>query len=212
MAVGEVRLMAEGRMIGWDDLAMSPGRRKRIHGNRMGREFHLGLKKFLGQMAAQLKNSLKEAIKKDELMEQFEKDLGSGAVDTLSKMETKQAQELLTKLEEDMAGISEEKRKMAVWSLTWMAEKKKEELREKEERARAEEREKKLEEESRRESQSKNSETASENLMDDRSRKWEDRRRLEREGDEIIELLVKHEEKEAGEKREKKAEEKMGKM
>ena len=89
-----------------------------------------------------------------------------------------------------------------------MAEKKKEELREKEERGRAKERQKKLEEESeRRESQSKNSETASENLMDDRSRKWEDRRRLEREGDEIIKVLVKHEEKEAEERREKKEEE-----
>ena len=43
-----------------------------------------------------------EAIKKDELMEQFEKDLGSGAVDTLSKMETKQAQHMLTKLEENI--------------------------------------------------------------------------------------------------------------
>ena len=63
-----------------------------------------------------------EAIKKDE---QFEKDLESGAVDTLSKMETKQAQDMLTKSEENMAGISEEKRKMVVWSLMWMAEQKK---------------------------------------------------------------------------------------
>ena len=90
-----------------------------------------------------------------------------------------------------------------------MAEKKKEELREKEERGKAEEREKKLEEESeKRESQSKNSETAFENLMDDRSRKWEDRRRLEREGDEIIKVLVKHEEKEAGRKTGEEEEEK----
>ena len=44
-------------------------------------------------------------------------------------------------------------------------------------------------------------------LMDDRSRKWEDGRRLEREGDVIIVLLVKHEEKETEEKREKKTEE-----
>ena len=77
MAVGEVRLMAEGRVLGWDGLAnladgtvvqdsgisvaeweRSPGRR-RILGNRMGREFLLGLKKFLGQMEVQLKNSLK---------------------------------------------------------------------------------------------------------------------------------------------------------
>ena len=34
----------------------------------------------------------------------------SGAVDTLSKMETKQAQDMLTKLEENMAGISEEEK------------------------------------------------------------------------------------------------------
>ena len=55
------------------------------------------------------------------------------------------------------------------------------------------------------ESQNKNSETASENLMDDRS--WENGRRLEREGDEILEVLKKHEKKEAEENREKKAEE-----
>ena len=51
------------------------------------------------------------------------------------------------------------------------------------------------------ESQNKDSEAASENIMDDRSRKWEDGRRLEREGDEVLELLVKYE------KRKKKAEE-----
>ena len=134
-----------------------------------------------------------DAIKKDELMEQVEKDLGSGAVDTLSKMEIVQAQELLTKLEEHLAGFPEESRKIAVWSLMWMAEKRKDEMREKEEKERAEQREKRVEEESeRRESQNKNSETASVNLMDDRSRKWENWRRLK---------------KEAEENREKKAEE-----
>ena len=72
-------------------------------------------------------------------------------------------------------------------------------------RERAEQREKKIEEGSeRRESQNKNSETASENLVVGRSRKWEDRRRLEREGDEILELLEKHEKKEAADNREKK--------
>ena len=77
MAVGEVRLMAEGRLDGmvWQIWRMgllcrfreisaaewerSPGRRRRILGNRMGREFLLGLKKFPGQMVVQLKNSLK---------------------------------------------------------------------------------------------------------------------------------------------------------
>ena len=52
-----------------------------------------------------------DAIKKDELMEQVETDLGSGAVDALSKMETTQVQELLTKLEGNLAGISDESRK-----------------------------------------------------------------------------------------------------
>ena len=101
-------------------------------------------------------------------MEQVEKDLVSGAVDTLSEKETVQAQELLTKLEENLAGFPEESRKIAVWSLMWMAEKRKDETREKEEKESAEqrEREKKVEEESeRRENLNKKSETASENLM-----------------------------------------------
>ena len=37
---------------------------------------------------------------------------------------------------------------------------------------------------------------AYESLRDDRSQKTEDRRRLEREGDEIMEMMEKHEEKE----------------
>ena len=182
MAAGEVRLMAEGRMIGWDDLANSAdGTIVQVLGNICGgmgtksrkkkeknswESDGSGVPSWAQEVPWSDGSSAEEqfeAIKKDELMEQFEKDLGSGAVDTLSKMETKQAQDMLTKLEENMAGISEEKRKMAVWSLMWMAEKKKEELREKEERGRAEKREKKLEEESeRRESQSKNSEIACE--------------------------------------------------
>ena len=100
MAVGEVRLMAEGRMIGWDDLAnLADGTNVQVLGNICG----------------------------------------------------------------GMGKKSRKKKEKNPWE--WMAEKKKEELREKEERERAEEREKKLEEESeRRESQSKNSETASENF------------------------------------------------
>ena len=178
MAVGEVRLMAEGRVLGWDGLEnLADGTIVQVSGNICGgmgqkprkkkeknpwESDGSGVPSWAQEVPWSDGSSAEEqfeAIKKDELMEQFEKDLGSGAVDTLSKMETKQAQDMLTKLEENMAGISEEKRKMAVWSLMWMAEKKKEELREKEERGKAEEREKKLEEESeKRESQSKNSE------------------------------------------------------
>ena len=52
-----------------------------------------------------------EAIKKDELMKQRERDLGSGGVDLLAKMDAKQAEELLLKLQENMTGIPEEKRR-----------------------------------------------------------------------------------------------------
>ena len=107
----------------WRNGKTSTGkRRRRTRGNRMGR----GVPSWAQEVPWSDGSSAEEqfdAIKKDELMEQFEKDLVSGAVDALSKMETKQAQELLTKLEENMAGISEEKRKMAVWSLMWRAEK-----------------------------------------------------------------------------------------
>ena len=44
-------------------------------------------------------------------------------VDVLAMMDTKQA-------EKNMKGISEGKRKMAVWSMMWMVEKRKEERRE----------------------------------------------------------------------------------
>ena len=71
----------------------------------MDQEFHLGRKKFLGRMVSSAEEQF-DAIKKDELMEQVEKDLVSGAVDTLSEKETVQAQELLTKLEENLAGFS----------------------------------------------------------------------------------------------------------
>ena len=71
MAAEEVRLMAEGRMVGWDDLAnLADGATVRVLGdmrggmgkksrNRTGREFHLGRKTSLGRTAVQLKNSLR---------------------------------------------------------------------------------------------------------------------------------------------------------
>ena len=145
MAAGEVRLMAEGRMVGWDELAklvdgtlvqvlasmrggMGKKSRKKKEKNPWESDGS-GVPSWSQEVPWSHGSSAEEqfdAIKKDELMEQVEKDLGSGAVDALSKMETTQAQELLTKLEENLAGISEENRKIAVWSLMWMAEKKKE--------------------------------------------------------------------------------------
>ena len=69
--------MAEGRMIGWDDLAnladgtivqvlgnmrggmgkKSRKKERRTRGNQTGREFHLGRKMFRSRMAVQLKSN-----------------------------------------------------------------------------------------------------------------------------------------------------------
>ena len=150
MAAGEVRLMAEGRMVEWEDLAnLVDGTIVQVLGNmRSGMEKKSwkrkeknswesdgsGVPSWAQEVPWSDGSSAEEqfdAVKEDELMEQVEKDLGSGSVDALSEMETTQAQELLTKSEENLAGISDESRKIAVWSLMWMAEKKKEELQEK---------------------------------------------------------------------------------
>ena len=123
MAVGEVRLMAEGRMIGWDDLAnLADGTVVQVLGNiygGMGKKSRKtkeknpwesngsGVPSWAQEVPWSDGSSAEEqfeAIKKDELMEQFEKDLGSGAVDTLSKMETKQAQELFDEIGREYGG------------------------------------------------------------------------------------------------------------
>ena len=108
MAVGEVRLKAEGRMIGWDDLAkLAYGTIVQVSGNicgGMGKKSRKkkeknpwesdgsGVPSWAQEVPWSDGSSAEEqfeAVKKDELMEQFEKVLGSGAVDTMSKMETK---------------------------------------------------------------------------------------------------------------------------
>ena len=80
MAAGEVRLMAEGKkVLGNMRGGMGKKSRKRkeknLRGNRMGREFHLGHKKFLGSDGSSPAEEQFDAIKKDELMEHFKKDL-----------------------------------------------------------------------------------------------------------------------------------------
>ena len=159
IAAGEVRLKAEGRMVESEDLAnLADGTNVQVLGNMrggMGKKSRKkkeknpwesdgsGVPSWAQDVPWSDGSSAEEqfdAFKKDELMEQFEKDLEIGAADALSKKETTQAQELLTKLEENLAGISKENRKIAVWSLMWMAEKKKEELQEKGERGRNKER------------------------------------------------------------------------
>ena len=133
MAAEGVRLMVEGRMVGWNDLTnLADGTIVSVLGNmRGGMEKKSRKKKEKNPWESDgsgVPSSAQEvpwsddssaeeqlkAIKKDELMEQCEKDLGSGGMDVLSKMETKQAEELLMKFQENMFHISEEKKKMAV--------------------------------------------------------------------------------------------------
>ena len=66
-----------------------------------------------------------EALDKEMMIEKYRKDLESGGLDVLVGMDAKQAEELLMKFRETLTGIPEDQRTMAVWSLTWMAEKKK---------------------------------------------------------------------------------------
>ena len=112
--------MTEGRMIGRDDLAnLADGAIVQVLGNICGRMGQKSKKKkeknpresdgsgvpiWAQEVPWSDGSSAEEqfeTIKKDEMMEQFEKDLGSGAMDTLSKMETMQVQNMLTKLEEN---------------------------------------------------------------------------------------------------------------
>ena len=95
MAVGEVRLMAEGGMIGWDDLAnLADGTIVQVLGNICGgvgkksrkkkeknpwESDGSGVPSWAQEVPWSDGSSAEEqfeAIKKDELMEQFEKDLG----------------------------------------------------------------------------------------------------------------------------------------
>ena len=126
--------MAEGKMVGWNELAeLDDGTAVQVLGNICG-----GMGKTNKQRKEKnpwesdeaswaqevpwsddgSKSSSAEeqfvAMDKDKLMEQYKRDLVSGGVDVLAKMETKQAEELLMKFQENMTEISEEKRKVAV--------------------------------------------------------------------------------------------------
>ena len=105
MAAEDVRLMAEGRMVWWDDLVnlvdgtivqvlvnlrggmakKSTKKKEKNPWKSDGSGVPSWAQKVLWSDGSSVEKQL-EDVKKEELMEQFEKDLGSG-LDALSEME-----------------------------------------------------------------------------------------------------------------------------
>ena len=195
----DVRAVAEGRMVRWNELAdLEDGTIVKVMGNLSGgmgkkkskkkkeknpwesdvdRECHLGHKRSLGQMmgrgqrVVRRRNNLKNWTRK-KFMEDHWEATGSAHIDVLAGMDPKEVEEKLMRCRENMKGVSEDQKTMAVWSLMWMVKRKKEEQLERI----------KEEAESRaREGEKGKGEAVLEKLMDERSQKREDRKRLERE-------------------------------
>ena len=158
----------------------------------MDRECHLGHRRSLGQMmgrglrVVRRKNNLKSWTRK-RVMEDHREAMRSGHIDVLAGMDPKETDEMLVRCRENMKGVSEDQKMMAVWSLMWMVKRKKEEPLERI----------KEEAESRaREGDKGKGEAVLEKLMDERSQKREDWKRLERENEtELWRMLDRHEEK-----------------
>ena len=188
MAIEGVRLMAEWKMVGWNELAkLEDGTtvqvlgkivaewrrragkgRRRTRGNRMkDLECHLGRKWSL------------------------EKRRSGCAGENGCQAGGKIIDEIAREHDRNFKG-KEKKWWCGGW---WKRERKSRGTMKRKEGGR---RDREMEEgNERRESQSNSSETASEILRDGKSKKSEDRWRSESEGDEIVELLGKHEKKEA---------------
>ena len=62
-----------------------------------------------------------EALDKEMMMEKYRNDLESAGLDVLARMDAKHAEEVLMKFRENLTGIPEEQRTVAVRRLMWMA-------------------------------------------------------------------------------------------
>ena len=217
----DIRLMAEGRIICWDQMADLENRSvTQVLANIRG-----GMKKKKskkrktnpwvsdegsGERSSSAEEQFKE-LDKQELMENHKREMGNEHIDMLANMNTEQAEEMLMNFREKMSGVTEDQKTIAMMSLMWMVERRKEEQREPQSEKRVSQSEKRTEGEgtkkwlngNRRNRRGK-IQTTLEKLAD---KKREDRRRLEREGDEIMELSRKDERKQAEEKRENKSDE-----
>ena len=154
-----------------------------------------------GARSSSAEEQFKE-LDKEELMENHRRAMGNGHIDMLANMNTEQAEEMLMKFRENM-GVTEDQKTLAMLSLMWMVERRKEEQRESQSEKEAEGEGTETTKQTCEQEQEKHGgkmETTLEKLAD---KKREDRRRLERKGYEIMELSRKHERKEAEERQEK---------
>ena len=208
-----IRLMAEGRIIGWNLLVdLGDGSMVQVLGN-----IRRGTKKKCKKKVSNSWESDEgsearscsaqeqfEELDKEELMENHRRAMGNWHIDMLAKMNTEEAEEMLMKFWENMSGVTEDQKTLAMLSLMWMVERRKEEQLEAQSEKVAEGEENEMTKKTCEQGEhGGRTETTLEKLTDGRSQKRDDRRRLEREGDEIMELSRKHEKKEVRETGEK---------
>ena len=134
-------------------------------------------------------------------MENHRRAMGNGHIDMSANMNTEQAEEMLMKFRESMSGVTEDQKTLAMFSLMWIVERRKEEQRESQSETEGEGTE--TTKQTCEREQGKHGgkiETTLEKLAD---KKRDDRRRLEGKGDDIMELSRKYEKKEEEERQEK---------
>ena len=199
----DIRLMAEGRIIGWNQLVdLEDGSMVQVLGNIWGGTKKKSKKKVTnpwepdegsGARSSSAEQQFTE-LDKEELMENHRRAVGNGHIDMLANMNTEH--EMLMKFWENMSGVTEDQKTLAMLSLMWMVERRKEVQRVYQSEKEAEGEGTNMTKQTCDQEQGEHCgkiETTLENLVDT---KREDRRQLERQGDEIMEMVRRHEKEE----------------
>ena len=137
----DIRLMVEGRNICWDKLVdLQKGSVIQVLANIRG-----GMKKKSkkrktnpwtsdegsGKRSSSAEEQFKE-LDKQKLMENHKREMENEHIDMLANMNTEQVEEMLMNFRETMSGATEDQKTIAMMSLMWMVERRKEEQRESE--------------------------------------------------------------------------------
>ena len=127
----DIRLMVEGRNICWDKLVdLQKGSVIQVLANNRG-----GMKKKSkkrktnpwtsdegsGERSSSAEEQFKE-LDKQELMENHKREMGNEHIDMLANMNTEQVEEMLMNFRENMSGVTEDQKTIAMMSLMWMVE------------------------------------------------------------------------------------------
>ena len=137
----DIRLMVEGRNICWDELVdLENGSVIQVLANiRRGMKKKCKKRKTnpwtsdegSGERSSSAEEQLKE-LDKQELMENHRREMGNEHIHMLANMNTEQVEEMLMNFRENMSGVTEEQKTIAMMSLMWMVERRKQEQRESE--------------------------------------------------------------------------------